>query len=308
MKKWYFGLFLILTLVLTWAYFSKINNESTKQVLSEPKMKSDEIQAASKEAIQTTEQASIPTPATTSTVQLGEVHGMGGREHLRPLPLSLTNKEEWIHQDVYPELMAMVQHAQRDGIHLSIVSAYRSYAHQKQIWERKWGQADENDVNQALKILQYSSFPGTSRHHWGTDIDLNSVSHSYWESEEGQKVYQWLQNHAADYGFCQTYGAGRLGGYQDEVWHWSHMKTAQSYYAMTQQKLFLETVFSQNVKGMTAVRQLNNKLNEYIQLISSCVIREGKIAKHKIRHHIAPNTEKSEIHPLSRALPLNPIH
>ncbi|NJK84501.1 MAG: M15 family metallopeptidase [Saprospiraceae bacterium] len=44
-----------------------------------------------------------------------------------------------------------------------------------------------NPQERALKILKYSSMPGTSRHHWGTDIDLNSFSNSYFEQGEGKK-------------------------------------------------------------------------------------------------------------------------
>jgi LAS superfamily LD-carboxypeptidase LdcB len=67
--------------------------------------------------------------------------------------------------------------------------------------------------------------PATSRHHWGTDMDLNSLDNSYFESGEGLKIYQWLTAHAADYGFCQPYTSksGGRTGYEEEKWHWSYL-------------------------------------------------------------------------------------
>jgi LAS superfamily LD-carboxypeptidase LdcB len=66
--------------------------------------------------------------------------------------------------------------------------------------------------------------PGTSRHHWGTDIDLNSLENSYFEVGEGLKVYQWLLQHAHEFGFCQPYTSKATGrtGYEEEKWHWSY--------------------------------------------------------------------------------------
>ena len=67
--------------------------------------------------------------------------------------------------------------------------------------------------------------PSTSRHHWGTDIDLNDLNNSYFERGSGAKIYQWLTANASTYGFCQVYsplGKERPAGYQEEKWHWSY--------------------------------------------------------------------------------------
>ncbi|MEM1220551.1 MAG: D-alanyl-D-alanine carboxypeptidase family protein, partial [Bacteroidota bacterium] len=83
----------------------------------------------------------------------------------------------------------------------------------------------------ALKILEFSSMPGTSRHHWGTDIDFNSFENSYFAQGKGLKEYQWLDQNAARFGFCQTYsekGESRPTGYNLEKWHWSYLPVAQA--------------------------------------------------------------------------------
>lgn len=142
-----------------------------------------------------------------------------------------------LHEDTYAAFRRMHAAATADGVNLRIVSATRNFDRQKQIWEAKWNgrrllegreKADEvypNPADRARAILRYSSMPGTSRHHWGTDIDLNRLTNDYFASGEGKKVYDWLTTHAANYGFCQPYtakGSDRPTGYEEEKWHWSY--------------------------------------------------------------------------------------
>lgn len=204
------------------------------------------------------------------TGELSAVHGKNNEQDLTAIPKEHTQKDEKIHKAVYQPLMALINHAKQDGIRLLVVSAYRSYDRQKSIWERKWGDAPDDDTEQALKVLEYSSFPGTSRHHWGTDIDFNSVSLSYWQSDEGRKVHRWLTKNAPQYGFCQTYGDHRQSGYAVEDWHWSHMPTANRYYDEINNPQVLAVATNQAVKGATAVQQMDSKLYEYIKGISPC--------------------------------------
>lgn len=129
--------------------------------------------------------------------------------------------------------------AAKDGITLRILSATRNFDYQKGIWERKWDQrsggrsvSDEQAAGIAKDILLYSSMPGSSRHHWGTDIDLNALESAYFDTAEGRKLYTWLQKHAADYGFCQTYTSkigGSRTGYEEEKWHWSYLPLSTVY-------------------------------------------------------------------------------
>lgn len=149
----------------------------------------------------------------------------------------------YLRKAAYKSFVRMSQAAHQAGISLRIISATRNFASQKRIWEAKWNgqrKVDGQNLSQvipiptqrALKILEYSSMPGTSRHHWGTDIDLNALSNSYFASAEGKAEYDWLQENAATYGFCQVYteqGEDRPDGYQEEKWHWSYMPLAQQF-------------------------------------------------------------------------------
>lgn len=142
-----------------------------------------------------------------------------------------------MHQEAYEAFQEMHKAAQADNIQLIIRSALRNFDYQKSIWERKWtGQtiltgninATEihDPVERAREILKFSSMPGTSRHHWGTDIDMNSFNNTYFESGRGKKEFDWLQENASRFGFCRSYTEktdnGRATGYEEEKWHWSY--------------------------------------------------------------------------------------
>jgi len=118
-------------------------------------------------------------------------------------------------------------------IKIQIQSATRNFYSQKTIWEEKWkgkrkisGSADITKISdpliRSLKILEYSSMPGTSRHHWGTDFDINRLNNQYYEKGEGKIIYQWLEQNASKYGFAQPYTNERTDGYKEEKWHWSY--------------------------------------------------------------------------------------
>lgn len=95
-------------------------------------------------------------------------------------------------------------------------------------------------VDAVEHILRYSSMPGSSRHHWGTDIDINSLEPAYFTTAKGAKELAWLRANAHNYGFAEVYSprtTGRSTGYQPEPWHWSYMPLASSYLTQYKQKI-----------------------------------------------------------------------
>ena len=148
----------------------------------------------------------------------------------------------WGHKDAVAAFVRMAEAAAVNGYKLKVVSAFRSFDDQKQIWEDKWNgktlvdgkklpQSTPDARARALKILEFSSMPGTSRHHWGTDFDLNSLNNAWFNTRDGKRTYDWLTEHASQYGFCQVYSAktGARTGYEEEKWHWSYMPVASWY-------------------------------------------------------------------------------
>lgn len=136
------------------------------------------------------------------------------------------------------------------GFDLAIVSAFRSFERQLTIWNGKAsGQKlihddsgsplsiNEMSTNELVHaIMRFSALPGTSRHHWGSDIDVYdqaAVKGDYAvqlvpaEVAAGgvfDPMHCWLDERIAvdeSYGFFRPY-AGDNGGVAVERWHLSY--------------------------------------------------------------------------------------
>ncbi|MEM7369346.1 MAG: M15 family metallopeptidase [Bacteroidota bacterium] len=173
--------------------------------------------------------------------------------------------------------------AKADGVTLTIISSTRNFWRQKAIWEAKWTGARKvggknlsvstpDPTQRAKTILLYSSMPGTSRHHWGTDIDINNLTNSYFASGKGLKEYQWLTAHGHEYGFCQPYtpkGEDRSSGYEEEKWHWSYAPLGKDYLASYQELVNLDMI--EGFKGSEAARPLDVISNYVFGISQRCL-------------------------------------
>jgi len=150
----------------------------------------------------------------------------------------------YMHIEAYQAFQKLYVEAEKRGINLVIRSAARNFDYQKGIWERKWNgetilSSGENakknfpdPKSRALKILEYSSMPGTSRHHWGTDIDLNSFENSWFENGKGLELFNFMETVGKEYGFCRPYttkDSVRPKGYNEEKWHYSYVPISKHY-------------------------------------------------------------------------------
>ena len=150
--------------------------------------------------------------------------------------IPVARKNMYLRKETVQALEAMLADFNKDnpGIKIWVQSAARNFQAQRNIWDGKWtgrlrttGTSDINKISDPLKraelILRYSSMPGTSRHHWGTDFDINHLNNRYYEEGEGAVIYNWLLENAGKYGFCRPYNSGRDSGYEEEKWHWSYL-------------------------------------------------------------------------------------
>lgn len=140
--------------------------------------------------------------------------------------------------------------AREAGFDLAIVSAFRSFERQLAIWNGKasghrlihddaGGPLNISELSGeelAHAIMRFSALPGTSRHHWGSDIDVydqGAVSADYAvqlvpaEVAAGgvfDPMHRWLDERiAADesHGFFRPYASDN-GGVAVERWHLSY--------------------------------------------------------------------------------------
>jgi len=144
--------------------------------------------------------------------------------------------------------------ARAAGFELAIASGHRGFDRQLAIWNGKAGGErpvyDDHDRVVSLAelpatarlhaILRYSAIPGTSRHHWGTDLDVYdaaavgpdyTVQLSQREVSAGgpfAPLHDWLDARMAageSQGFYRPYGEDR-GGVAPERWHLSYAPLA----------------------------------------------------------------------------------
>ena len=180
-------------------------------------------------------------------------------------PLSSYNAN--IRRETYAAFKRMYRAALRDGIELRVTSASRNFITQRIIWEDKWKKSQAPaGITRVKDILKYSSVPGISRHHWGTDIDLMSPQLAYWESERGVKIYKWLCENAPKFGFFQTYTADiSRGGFSEEKWHWSFYPISSIYL-----KAYKETIKNSDLTGFLGSESLSefDIISEYVLGVS----------------------------------------
>ncbi len=154
-----------------------------------------------------------------------------------------TYKGLYCERQTFAAYLAMRDSALREGITLTIISATRNFDRQRQIWERKWTNTQGNDSTKIRSIMRYSSMPGTSRHHWGTELDFISAETKYWTHGEGLRIYNWLCANAHKFGFFQPYTADPARtGYAEERWHWSYAPLSKHYLEAYRQKITAEDI------------------------------------------------------------------
>lgn len=144
----------------------------------------------------------------------------------------------YLRKEVYESFIAMEKEALKEEVDLKIISGLRNFDYQKGIWNGKWNgtifangknlkKTIPDELQRTKEILKYSAMPGTSRHHWGTEIDLNNTDAFYFDSEKGKKEYDWMVNNASKFGFYQPYNKkdeiNTRTGYSEEKWHWSYL-------------------------------------------------------------------------------------
>lgn len=139
-----------------------------------------------------------------------------------------------IRQEAADALAEMQSAAAAEGLSLFVVSGYRSYYRQQEVyagWASRDGEAAADT---------YSSRAGHSDHQTGYTFDLNSLDQSFAYTSEGI----WLAEHCAEFGFIIRYPEGKEAytGYIYEPWHvrWVGVEKAK---AITASGLSLEEYY-----------------------------------------------------------------
>lgn len=151
--------------------------------------------------------------------------------------LELVGDTYKLQKEASESFINMRKEALKAGISIQIVSSYRSFASQKKIWNRKYkkyilrGLSPEKTIE---KIIEYSTIPGTSRHHWGTDIDIIDgafeipknilFEDNYLNEGVYSNLKEWMDANSEKFGFYLVYDKSlSRRGFKYEPWHYSYM-------------------------------------------------------------------------------------
>lgn len=120
---------------------------------------------------------------------------------------------QYFHADALPYLEKMIDRAERSGVDLKILSAYRSFETQTEL-KGQYTQTYGSGAN------TFSADQGYSEHQLGTTLDISTpgVNGAYLAFQDTE-AYQWMLKNAYRYGFTLSYPDDN-GFYIFEPWHW----------------------------------------------------------------------------------------
>jgi LAS superfamily LD-carboxypeptidase LdcB len=140
-----------------------------------------------------------------------------------PKDLTLFNGV-YVRSCIIPDLKKLLAHARKDGLTLKVVSGYRSFEKQVQVfnsWVKKELQKNPKLTRREAedKANNYSAKAGHSEHQLGTTVDILSSENNYQFSLDGDLKYvAWLEKNAPRYNFKISYPKDGIE-YQYEPWH-----------------------------------------------------------------------------------------
>ena len=220
----------------------KDESSSAQQSSSAVQSQSQPAQSAGSDS-QQTQSGSEPASAQAADPGSGR-EVVGSRDDWR---LILANKNSPLPEGYAPELVTLAdsslqmqteaaaafdemrQAANATGLHLMACSTYRSVERQTELYDaevQKWigkGYAEADAREKAATVVM---IPGCSEHNTGLAVDVGSVTNQRVEEDfEDEPEFDWLQEHAAEYGFILRYPSDKqaITGVSYEPWHYRYV-------------------------------------------------------------------------------------
>ncbi|MEP3207746.1 MAG: M15 family metallopeptidase [Maribacter sp.] len=180
--------------------------------------------------------------------------------------------------EAHDAFVEMKKAAYSDGIDLKVVSSYRSFARQEAIFERKFERFTEEDGMEPMaaidKIIEYSTIPGTSRHHWGTDVDLIDgypkadgdvlVPSKFGAGGPYENFKKWMDENSKTFDFHLVYTDNpKRKGFKYEPWHYSFAPIAIPMLTEFRRKNILQLLEKETFMG--SEHFTNGFIRSYIQ-------------------------------------------
>lgn len=120
-------------------------------------------------------------------------------EDLSIMNVKRMNGEQQLREEAARALEEMYAAAENDGIYLFVISGYRSYGTQQELYNQyvaKYGEAQASRID---------AYPGTSEHQLGLSVDLGAADRGceLRNCFKATNTYEWLQHHSWEYGYIE---------------------------------------------------------------------------------------------------------
>ncbi len=116
-------------------------------------------------------------------------------------------------------LKKLSEDAAKEDLDIRVTSGFRDRGFQEALYAENQKEHGDEGTESVAK-------PGHSEHQLGTTVDLTTLEigeASASPAFEKTPEFEWLQEHAQDYGFIMSYPRGENTGYIYEPWHWRYL-------------------------------------------------------------------------------------
>ena len=131
----------------------------------------------------------------------------------------------YLNKEAYEAFKNMARDASINNLNLRIISAYRSYEYQENLYNKYL----QNDTKK--NVDTYSARKGHSEHQTGLAVDLDNEKSLYTDFENTDE-FLWLKDNCYKYGFILRYPENKehITGYMYEPWHYRYIGIKESTY------------------------------------------------------------------------------
>lgn len=168
------------------------------------------------------------------------------------------NEGVWLHRNAAHAFVEMSNAMHKaDVLPIIIRNGYRSYKRQAKGFDyyrvtKKLG---------TVKTLARVALPGHSEHHTGFAIDIRLPKREIGRLSSSDS-YKWLQQHAHEYGFYESYKKNNIFGVIFEPWHWCFQGCSESRALFSRRSLLLKHVDPSNQNLLDIIRS-NDPAKDY---------------------------------------------
>ena len=204
--------------------------ESSSQSSSEPETQPESERAYQEPEEPASEGDSVPVdPADWRLVLVNPTHAIESELDIELTQVGGYNFDSRIVENI----QALLDAAQADGIHLTIISGYRTLERSQVLYDNKVAEyiaMGYDEASARVEAAKWVAPPGTSEHHTGLAMDI--VSSDYYtkysdlvEEFADDPEAIWLKENCARFGFILRYPQDKveITGINFEPWHFRYV-------------------------------------------------------------------------------------